>query len=180
MVQTSTYSRHSTKALLQNRPDGQPPTLRRLAMQRRSLLLSSASLLAFEGPLMAATRSTPTSLAYEQPGAVALAAAMAEGHLTSERLVRDCLARIAAIDRAGPKLHSVIELNPDALAIARALDGERKAGRVRGPLHGLPVLVKDNIATSDRMSTSCGSLALDGMRAPRDAHVSSACATPAR
>jgi amidase len=143
----------------------------RTAMQRRSLLLSSASLLALESPLMAATRSTTTSLAYEQPGAVALAAAMAAGRLTSERLVRDCLARIAAIDRAGPKLHSVIELNPDAVAIAQALDGERRAGRVRGPLHGLPVLVKDNIATSDRMSTSCGSLALDGMRAPRDAHV---------
>ncbi len=140
-------------------------------MQRRSLLLSSAALLAFESPAMAATRTAPTSLAYQQPDAVALAAAMTEGRLTSERIVHDCLARIAAIDRAGPKLHSVIELNPDAIAIAKALDAERKAGRVRGPLHGLPVLVKDNIATSDRMSTSGGSLALDGSRAPRDAHV---------
>ena len=99
-----------------------------------------------------------------------LAKAMAEGRLTAERLVRDCLARIEAIDRHGPRLRSVIELNPDALAIAKALDGERKAGRVRGPLHGIPVLVKDNIATGDRMSTTAGSLALDGVRAPRDAH----------
>jgi amidase len=140
-------------------------------MQRRTLLLSSASLLAFESSAMAAIRTAPTALAYEQPGAVALATAMAEGRLTSERLVRDCLARIAAIDRTGPKLMSVIELNPDALAIARALDAERKAGKTRGPLHGLPVLVKDNIATVDRMSTSAGSLALDGVRAPRDAHI---------
>ncbi len=141
-------------------------------MHRRTLLLSSASLLAFESsPLMAAAHSSTSPPADAQPGATALAAAMNEGHLTSERLVRDCLARIAAIDRAGPKLHSVIELNPDAIALAIAFDAERKAGKVRGPLHGLPVLVKDNIATGDRMSTSAGSLALDGVRAPRDAHV---------
>ena len=140
-------------------------------MQRRALLLTSASLLAFEGSLMAASRSPATSLAAEQPGAAELAQALSAGRLTSERLVRDGLARIAAIDRAGPKLHSVIELNPDAIAIAKALDAERKAGKVRGPLHGLPVLVKDNIATVDRMSTSAGSLALDGVRATRDAHV---------
>ncbi|HEV7574983.1 MAG TPA: amidase [Caldimonas sp.] len=120
---------------------------------------------------MAATRSSPSSFAHEQGSAVALALAMSEGRLSAERLVRDCLARIDAIDRHGPRLYSVIELNPEAIAIAKALDGERKAGRVRGPLHGLPVLIKDNIATGDRMSTSAGSLALDGVRAPRDAHV---------
>ena len=140
-------------------------------MQRRTLLFSSASLLAFERSAMAATRISPTSPAYAQPSAVALAAALGEGRLSAERLVRDCLARIAAIDKAGPKINSVLELNPEAIAIAKALDAERKAGRVRGPLHGLPVLVKDNIATGDRMSTSAGSLALDGVRAPRDAHV---------
>ncbi len=107
----------------------------------------------------------------EQPSAAAMAESMAAGRLTSEQLVRDCLARIAAIDKAGPALLSVIELNPDAIAIAKALDGERKAGKVRGPLHGLPVLVKDNIACGDRTSTSAGSLALDGIRAPRDAHI---------
>ncbi len=120
---------------------------------------------------MAAPRTATTALGDEQANAVALAAAMAEGRTDSERIVRACRARIAVIDRAGPKLMSVIELNPDAIAIAKALDAERKAGRVRGPLHGLPVLVKDNIATSDRMSTSAGSLALAGIRAPRDAHV---------
>jgi len=139
-------------------------------MQRRTLLLSSASLLVFERTAMAATRA-PTPQPPEPATAVAAAAAMAAGTLSAERLVRDCLARIAALDRAGPRLHSVIEVNPDAVAIAKALDGERKAGRLRGPLHGVPVLVKDNIASADRMSTSAGSLALDGIRAPRDAHV---------
>ena len=120
---------------------------------------------------MAATRTPASSFAHEQGSAVALARAMAEGRATSERIVRDCLARIEAIDRHGPRLRSVIELNPEAIAIAKALDGERKAGRVRGPLHGVPVLLKDNIATGDRMSTTAGSLALDGVRAPRDAHI---------
>jgi amidase len=90
---------------------------------------------------------------------------------SSERRVRDDLARIAAIDKAGPTLNAVIELNPDAIAIAKALDAERRAGKVRGPMHGLTVLLKDNIATADRMSTSAGSLALDGVRASRDAHI---------
>jgi len=140
-------------------------------MRRRQLLLTPASLLPARDPLMAATRSTASSFAHEEAGAVALAQAMAEGRATSERIVRDCLARIESIDRRGPSLHSVIEINPEALAIAKALDGERKAGRLRGPLHGVPVLVKDNIATGDRMSTSAGSLAFDGVRAPRDAHI---------
>jgi len=110
-------------------------------MHRRTLLLSSASLLAFERIAMAANRAAPTTQPPRPSTAVAAAAAMAAGTLSAERLVRDCLARIAAIDRAGPRLHSVIEVNPDAVAIAKGLDGERKAGRVRGPLHGLPVLV---------------------------------------
>src|SRR6185312_10260158 len=98
-------------------------------MQRRTLLLSSASLLVFERTAMAATRA-PAPQPPDPATAVAAAAAMAAGTLSAERLVRDCLARIAAIDRAGPRLHSVIEVNPDAVAIAKALDGERKAGRV--------------------------------------------------
>lgn len=79
------------------------------------------------------------------------------------------MARIGAIDRRGPTLRSVLELNPDAPAIAAALDRERKARGSRGPLHGVPVLVKDNIATADRMTTTAGSLALAGSIAPRDA-----------
>ncbi|HEY1999186.1 MAG TPA: amidase [Paraburkholderia sp.] len=84
---------------------------------------------------------------------------------------RHYLQRIAQIDRAGPQLRSIIELNPDALQIAQTLDAERAAGNVRGPLHGLTVVVKDNVATGDKMSTTAGSLALDGVHASRDAHL---------
>jgi hypothetical protein len=98
----------------------------------------------------------------EERSVEALAAAMAAGDETSERLTRRALARIAAVDRAGPTLRSVLAVNPDALAQARALDAERRAGRLRGPLHGVPVVVKDNIETADRMPTTAGSLALAG------------------
>jgi amidase len=99
-------------------------------------------------------------------------AAMSAAKLTSADLVTGYLARIAAIDKAGPRLNSIIELNPDALAQARELDRERAAdNKVRGPLHGIPILLKDNIATIDKMSTSAGSLALAGVRAVRDAHI---------
>jgi len=100
-----------------------------------------------------------------------LQARMAAGTLTSRELTAAYLGRIAQIDKAGPKLNAVIELNPDALAIAEKLDAERKAGRVRGPLHGIPVLIKDNIATADKMETTAGSLALVGLKPPRDAHL---------
>lgn len=98
-------------------------------------------------------------------------AAMATGKLGSQVLVQRYLDRIAAIDKAGPRLNSVIETNPDALRIAAELDRERAAGKLRGPLHGIPVLLKDNVATGDRMCTTAGSLALDGVRARRDAFV---------
>ncbi len=98
-------------------------------------------------------------------------ALMQAGKLTSHSLVSQYLARIAAIDKRGPRLNSVIELNPDALKIASDMDRERAAKKLRGPLHGIPVLLKDNIATADKMSTSAGSLALAGVRASRDAHV---------
>jgi amidase len=100
-----------------------------------------------------------------------LQAEMAAGRLTAEQLTQDYLARIAEIDRAGPKLNAVLELNPDALAIARERDAERRAGKVRGPLHGIPVFVKDNLDTADKMQTTAGSLALVGQKVPRDAHV---------
>ena len=92
--------------------------------------------------------------------------AMRSGARTSRSICADYLARIAELD---PQLHAVLETNPDALAIADRLDGERKAGRVRGPMHGIPVLVKDNVATGDRMMTTAGSLALAGVTPPRDA-----------
>ena len=138
-------------------------------MQRRHLLLGSAALLSsMKVPAMPKS-SAPVELV--EASATALAQAMNAGRLSAAALVQACLARIGAIDRRGPHLNSVIELNADALAIARALDAERKAGRLRGPLHGLPVLLKDNIATGDRMSTSAGSIALAGQRATRDAHL---------
>jgi amidase len=96
---------------------------------------------------------------------------MARGDETARSLTQKYLARIDAVDRQGPMLHSVIELNPEALAIADTLDAERRAGRVRGPLHGIPILIKDNIATGDRMLTTAGSLALANAPAPRDAFI---------
>ena len=87
---------------------------------------------------------------------------MQSGRYTSRQLVDLYLARIEQIDRSGPALRSVIEVNPDALTIADALDAERKASGPRGPLHGIPVLIKDNIDTADRMMTTAGSLALEG------------------
>jgi amidase len=91
------------------------------------------------------------------------------GKWTARALTEKYLARIEAIDRRGPALRSVIEVNPDALALADALDRERKDRGPRGPLHGIPVLIKDNIDTADRMATTAGSLALVGARPPQDA-----------
>ena len=90
---------------------------------------------------------------------------------TAQSLVEKYLARIQAVDRAGPTLRAVIETNPDALAIAQALDQERKTKGPRGPLHGIPILIKDNIETADRMMTTAGSLALEGSIAARDSFV---------
>lgn len=120
---------------------------------------------------MAVRRSPPAGLSLGETDATVLAKRLAEGRTSSQRIVADCLARIEAIDRRGPRINSVIELNPEATAIAKALDAERQAGRLRGPLHGLPVLLKDNIATGDRMHTTAGSLALADVRASRDAHL---------
>jgi amidase len=100
-----------------------------------------------------------------------LARAQAEGRLTALALTKAYLARIEAIDRSGPRLNSVIEINPDALAIAETLDAERGKSGPRGPLHGIPVLIKDNIDTADRMHTSAGSLALAESITPRDAFI---------
>lgn len=90
---------------------------------------------------------------------------------SSRSLTEKYLARIQEIDKAGPMLNSVIEVNPDALQIAEALDMERKSKGARGPLHGVPILIKDNIDTGDRMHTTAGSLALVGSRPQRDAFV---------
>jgi amidase len=100
-----------------------------------------------------------------------LQARMHDGRETAQTLVQQYLSRIDALDQRGPALNAVIELNPEAVAIAAQLDAERKSGRVRGPLHGIPVLIKDNIDTADRMHTTAGSLALADNIAARDSWV---------
>lgn len=98
-----------------------------------------------------------------------LQAGLHSGRWSIRSVTEKYLARIHEIDRTGPRVNSVIELNPDAEAIARQLDREWRSGKSRGPLHGVPVLIKDNINTHDRMSTSAGSLALDGWAPSQDA-----------
>jgi amidase len=100
-----------------------------------------------------------------------LQAGLAEGRLTALGLAEACLARIEALDQAGPTLRAVIETNPEALALAQQLDAERAAGQLRGPLHGIPLLLKDNIDTDDLMLTTAGSLALVASRPAQDATV---------
>jgi amidase len=107
----------------------------------------------------------------EEMSIAEIQAAMKAGRLDAESLVKMYLARIETIDRNGPTLRSVQEINPDAIPIARALDEERKAGRLRGPLHGIPVLLKDNIATADKMETTAGTLALVGARPREDSTI---------
>ena len=87
---------------------------------------------------------------------------MQSGDYTSRSITEMYLKRIEAIDKGGPAINAVIELNPDALAIADKMDSERKSGKLRGPLHGIPVLIKDNINTGDKMMTTAGSIALTG------------------
>lgn len=96
---------------------------------------------------------------------------MKNGQLTARALTEYYLKRIETLDKKGPKINSVIEVNPDALSIADAMDRERKQGKLRGPLHGIPVLIKDNIDTADKMQTTAGSLALAGHRAAKDAFI---------
>lgn len=96
---------------------------------------------------------------------------MESGQDSARSLLEKYVGRIEALDRQGPRLRAVLEINPDALAIAGGLDAERKAGKVRGPLHGIPLLLKDNIGTADRMTTTAGSLALEGSIPSSDSFV---------
>jgi amidase len=96
---------------------------------------------------------------------------MAAGKYSSEHITNLYLNRIADIDKKGPFLNSVLEINPDAATIARSMDAERKAGKTRGPLHGIPMLIKDNIDTGDKMQTTAGALAMEGHIASSDAFV---------
>jgi len=108
---------------------------------------------------------------FEETTIVGLQEAMRSGRHTARSIAQTYLERIQDVDKQGALLNSVIELNPDALAIAENLDNERRAGRVRGALHGIPILIKDNIDTGDRMHTTAGSLALVAQPAPRDAYI---------
>lgn len=96
---------------------------------------------------------------------------MESGELTARRLAELYLERISEIDKDGPYINSIIELNPEALEIADTLDAERREGKTRGPLHGVPILIKDNVDTADRMQTTSGSLALEGHIAAKDAFI---------
>lgn len=117
------------------------------------------------------TLESSEELAWHWASAAELQDALARGELTSVELVELLADRIERIDRNGPELRSVLEINPDAVEIAQQLDAERAAGRVRGPLHGIPVLIKDNIDTADQMETTAGSLALVGSKPLRDAFI---------
>jgi amidase len=133
--------------------------------------LAGAGTVANAAGAMAATDHDVPSFPFEEATIAELQAAMESGRLSSRRLTQAYLRRIRQIDLSGIQLNSVIEVNPDALDIARELDAERRQGKVRGPLHGIPILVKDNFATRDRMETTAGSLALLGAEVPRDAFV---------
>jgi amidase len=143
-------------------------------MNRRHFLQVSGLTLAYAtfGPSAgAADEAAPGDARWHDADVAALQAAMRSGGATAAGLVDYFLRRIEAIDRAGPAVNSVIETNPDAPSIARGLDDERKNKSPRSPLHGVPVLVKDNLDTHDRMMTTAGSLALLGSVAPRDSTV---------
>lgn len=156
-------------------------------MDRRNFLgrsaLASAGFLVLPGcttetreNVQASTRRTDSTTApstvrafeFDEVSVADLQKRMTDGSLTSVQLTEAYLARIDEIDSSGPTLKSVIEKNPDAKSIAEALDNERKQGKVRGPMHGIPVLIKDNIDTADKMLTTAGSLALVGTPAPKD------------
>src|SRR5438132_1538537 len=122
-------------------------------------------------PLRTARAEVPAQGDLTDATVAELQAAMTAGQVTSFSLVNAYLRRIANLDQAGPKVNSIIEVNPDAQAIALQLDAERRAGRVRGPLHGIPIVLKDNVDTGDSMQTAAGSLGLVGTPPTRDSTV---------
>jgi amidase len=118
-----------------------------------------------------AARSLGGSFEFDEMTVTEMQEGMASGRFSAHSITDKYLARIESIDKRGPAINSVIEVNPDAISIAKALDKERKQKHVRGPLHGIPVLIKDNIDTADRMMTTAGSLALVGSKPPKDSMV---------
>lgn len=145
-------------------------------MDRRTFLQVTAMTTAAAAakPLGAETQTQPVEIPHSELEEMTLAemqAGLESGRFTARSLVETYIGRIDAIDKAGPRLNSIIELNPDALRIAEELDAERTSRKARGPLHGIPIVIKDNIDTADRMKTSAGSLALAESVAQRDAFV---------
>lgn len=154
------------------------------ALDRRTLFASGAAsvalgmagraagLQALSSPSSAAlSAALPQAFDLDELTIADLQKKMISGEETSRSLAEKYIARIEALDTRGPALRSVLELNPEAVANAEKLDAERKAGRVRGLLHGIPILVKDNIGTADRMTTTAGSLALEGSVPSADAFI---------
>ena len=135
-------------------------------MKRREFIgLTAVSGAAVLASARSAVAGGPVQLDLEETTIAALQSAMASGSLTSKDIVSGYLARIKELN---PKLNALIEINPDALAIAEQMDRERKAGKVRGPMHGIPVVLKDNIDTADKMKTTAGSLALADAPTPKE------------
>src|SRR5258706_4257612 len=142
-------------------------------LSRRDVLKLGAGAVAGAAALSVA-RSLPAAAAPSNLNEMTVAqmqAAMASKQLSSLDLVNYYLTRINNLHKARPTVNSVIEVNPDAKAIAQGLDAERRAGHVRGPLHGIPVLLKDNVGTGDKMQTAAGSLGLVGSPAAHDSAV---------
>jgi len=142
------------------------------AMAVRGKPLAGQALVNGEGarPLVG-KRFSISPFALEETTIADLQAGMAAGTMTARSITQQYLDRIGELDRKGPTLRHVIETNPDALSLADTLDQERKAGKLRGPLHGIPILLKDNIDTADRMTTTAGSLALAGSIPLQDAFI---------
>src|SRR3954466_2698215 len=134
-------------------------------------MFKRAALICFLLAAPQAPATQPAAFPLEEATVAQLQDWMSSGRYTARQIAELYLQRIEALDRGGPRLASVIEVNPDALVIADALDAERKAKGARGPLHGIPVLIKDNIDTADRMMTTAGSLALLGSIAAKDSFV---------
>ncbi|MCH7564656.1 MAG: amidase [Gemmatimonadetes bacterium] len=142
------------------------------ALAGATAAVAGTSACALQGPAGAGGQSAdPTDFELNEVTIQELQAAMASGERTARSITEAYLDRIESFDRQGPSLRSVIETNPDALDIAEQLDREREAGTVRGPLHGIPILVKDNVDTADRMTTTAGSYALEGSIPSQDSFV---------
>jgi amidase len=151
-----------------------PTGLNRRRFLRAGMLSGAAAAaapLVAQAPAVGAASRFVPPFDFDEVTLAALQEGMKSGKFTARSIAEKYLARIEAIDKHGPAVNCVIELNPDALAIAEALDGERQTKGPRGPLHGIPVLIKDNISTHDRMQTTAGSLALVGAVPPKDAFV---------